>query len=131
VQTPKRAEEETMSGDSVSRFFEAVNRDEQLARDYRSALERAMENAVGAALVEVGARHGFELSSEDVRKHLRERAAELTDDQLEAVAGGLARGRQIARPGIASFLKNPWVLGAIVATAIAVPLAISDEDDGA
>jgi len=29
-----------------------------------------------------------------------------------------------------SFLKNPWVLGAIVATAIAVPLAIDDSDDG-
>jgi hypothetical protein len=28
------------------------------------------------------------------------------------------------------FLSNPWVLAAIVATAIAVPIAVHDNDDG-
>ena len=32
--------------------------------------------------------------------------------------------------GKRSFLTNPWALGAIVAAAIAVPLAIDDSDDG-
>lgn len=38
--------------------------------------------------------------------------------------GGIYQGRTMG------FLTNPWVLGAVVATAIAVPLALDDSDDG-
>lgn len=42
----------------------------------------------------------------------------------QVIRGGLGNG------GVGAFLSNPWVLGAIVATAIAVPLALDDKDDG-
>lgn len=32
--------------------------------------------------------------------------------------------------GVIGFLSNPWVLGALVAAAIAIPLALDDDDDG-
>jgi hypothetical protein len=37
--------------------------------------------------------------------------------------GGFYQGRAI------NFFTNPWALGAVVAAAIAVPLAIDDSDD--
>jgi hypothetical protein len=42
------------------------------------------------------------------------------------VAGQTARGQHGG--GLASWLSNPWVLAAIVATAIAVPIALNDDD---
>ncbi len=42
----------------------------------------------------------------------------------QVIRGALGNG------GVGAFLSNPWVLGAIVATAIAVPLALDDKDDG-
>lgn len=44
--------------------------------------------------------------------------------EMKEIAGGYH-----PQGGKWSFLTNPWVLGAIVATAIAVPLAIDDSDD--
>ena len=40
----------------------------------------------------------------------------------------LVSGSDIVRGEIAGLLANPWVLGAIVAVAIAVPLALDDDD---
>lgn len=43
------------------------------------------------------------------------------------VAGQTARG-QLGGGGLRAWLSNPWVLAAIVATAIAVPIAVNDDD---
>lgn len=43
------------------------------------------------------------------------------------VEGDIARGN-CHTGGLACWLSNPWVLAAIVATAIAVPIAVSDDD---
>lgn len=49
----------------------------------------------------------------------------ISREEMKKITGGYYH-----RPGRLEFLTNPWVLGAIVATAIAVPLAIHDSDDG-
>jgi len=43
---------------------------------------------------------------------------------MKRITGGYYQGGRL------SFLTNPWILGSIVAAAIAVPLAIHDSDDG-
>jgi hypothetical protein len=50
----------------------------------------------------------------------RDEALIVNGDQV--IRGAMGRG------GVVGFLANPWVLGAIVATAIAVPLALDDDD---
>jgi len=44
--------------------------------------------------------------------------------EMKRITGGYYQGGRL------SFLTNPWILGSIVAAAIAVPLAIHDSDDG-
>ena len=50
-------------------------------------------------------------------------------DVLIVAGGDAVRGQSGFRNGVMQFLSNPWVIAAIVATAIAVPLAL-DKDDG-
>jgi len=47
--------------------------------------------------------------------------------QALVINGDVVRG--IGNGEILAFLSNPWVLAGIVATAIAVPIAVSDDDD--
>jgi len=49
----------------------------------------------------------------------------ISREEMKEITGGY-----YPQGGRLSFLTNPWVLGAIVVTAIAVPLAIDDSDDG-
>jgi hypothetical protein len=44
------------------------------------------------------------------------------------VTGDVARGLGHQHGGLGAWLSNPWVLAAIVATAIAVPIALNDDD---
>jgi hypothetical protein len=44
------------------------------------------------------------------------------------VTGDVARGFGHHGGGLGGWLSNPWVLAAIVATAIAVPIALNDDD---
>lgn len=48
----------------------------------------------------------------------------ISSAEMKRITGGYDQGRRL------SFLNNPWMIGAIVATAIAVPLALDDSDDG-
>jgi len=49
----------------------------------------------------------------------------ISREEMKGIMGGYSpQGRNW------SFLRNPWVLGAIVTAAIAVPLTIADSDDG-
>lgn len=49
-------------------------------------------------------------------------------DALVVNGNTLIRGADGCGSGVISFLSNPWVLGAIVAAAIAIPLALDDDD---
>jgi hypothetical protein len=48
-------------------------------------------------------------------------------DALVVHGGSVVRGAQ-GGGGVIGFLSNPWVLGGIVAAAIAIPLALDDDD---
>jgi hypothetical protein len=103
-----------MDDDLVSRFFDLARHDKDVADDYSAALTEAMEAAILPAIVDVAARHGFQVTTEQVTGYLEGQTAELTDDDLDAVAGGLR-----AFP-----LKSSSLVGGLVATAVAVPTAI-------
>jgi len=102
-----------MSDDTVSRFFDVARRDRAVGDEYTAALTRAMEAAIGPAIVEVAARHGFQMSTEQVTRYLEDQAAELTEDDLDAVAGGLPSAP----------MSSPWLVGGLVKAAVAVPIA--------
>ncbi len=53
------------------------------------------------------------------------RNKKIKPEEMRLIQGGGRFGR-----GRSSFLSNPWVLGGIVAAAIAIPLAIHDDDEG-
>ena len=48
---------------------------------------------------------------------------EITKREMKDVTGGSGRGGRL------SFLTNPWTFAIMVAGAIAIPLARSDDDD--
>ena len=47
----------------------------------------------------------------------------INNKEMQKIVGGGGRP-------VLNFLTNPWALGSIVATAIAIPLALHDDDDG-
>jgi len=49
----------------------------------------------------------------------------LNPEQMKQISGGWTR----TATSSSDFLSNPWVLGGVVATAIAIPLALSSDDD--
>ncbi|MGA8312063.1 MAG: Nif11-like leader peptide family RiPP precursor [Terriglobales bacterium] len=56
-------------------------------------LQKQLKDAVGvAAVVEVANRHGSRITEADMRDWLREDNTQLTEKELEAVAGGLTWG---------------------------------------
>ena len=109
-----------MSEAAVSQFFDKLQQDKALASEYNAAVAKAML----PAMVGFAGRHGFEFTAQDMSSYLKEKSQELDDKELEGVSAG-------GPVGSLRFLQNPWVLGAIVSTAIAVPLALDDDDDGA
>lgn len=111
-----------MDSADVGRFFTRLKEDRALGEEYNTALNGAIETAVAATIQEVGARHGFRFSVAEARAYLEHRTAELSDEQLAAVSGG-----GLGSSGL-RFLNNPWVLGGIVAAAIAIPLALDSDD---
>lgn len=74
-----------MSREGIEGFFGRLREDRDLQEEYWTVLATAAQSAV----VELAARHRFELTDEDLRREWSEQAAELSDEQLEAVAGGL------------------------------------------
>jgi hypothetical protein len=115
-----------MSKNTVGRFFDDVADDEALHEEYQKAIADAIESAIGPAIVNMAATHGYEFDTAAVRQHFEERGDELCDDNLDGVVGGMA-----GYSPTMSFLRNPWVVGGIVSTAIAVPLAIRGDHDDA
>jgi hypothetical protein len=119
-----------MGADSVSRFFDAVRSDKRLAEEYGAAVARATHEAVGKAAEEVAASHGFEVDAADALRFLEERAAELSDDQLDAVAGGIGLPKAVkVEPSKPT--RGWWVpaaLGAVVVVGAAMDTGGDDDD---
>ena len=111
-----------MSDAAVRQFFSRLQEDRELAREYRSTLNQALESAAGPAILDVAARNGVTFSVDELRSYLDQRSSELDDEQLDGVAGG--------QPWpVSPFLSNPWFIAAAITTAIPIPLALGDRDD--
>jgi predicted ribosomally synthesized peptide with nif11-like leader len=90
-----------MSTQSVTQFLERVETDEQLQAELAQVIESASgaseEGADRIGATELGKKYGYEFSSEELwaeiqkrQSQLQERqgSGELSDEELEAVAGG-------------------------------------------
>jgi predicted ribosomally synthesized peptide with nif11-like leader len=90
-----------MSTQSVTQFLARVETDEQLqeelARIIESAADTGAEGADRQGATELGKKYGFDFSSEELWAEIKNRqdqfkqrqgSGELSDDELEAVAGG-------------------------------------------
>ena len=79
-----------MSKDSVMNFFEAVRKDEAIVERLRAISEDV--DAFARMSAELGRERGFAFEPSDVREALdalvRKNAAELSEKDLSAVAGG-------------------------------------------
>ena len=96
-----------MTNQAVSLFLEKVAADEQLQSQLAEVLESA-EDAEGAdreAAAGLAKEHGFDFTSEELWAEIQKRqaefqqrqeAGELTDEELEAVAGGTTPGVIVA-----------------------------------
>ena len=73
---------------SVSAFLDTIKTDAALSRfvEELGALEDTGE-AIGR-LVSVGVENGFPFTTQELQEELNRRAAELTDEELESIAGG-------------------------------------------
>jgi len=73
---------------SVSAFLDTIKNDAALSRfvEEIGALEDTDE-AIGR-LVSVGVENGFPFTTQELQEELERRAGELTDDELESIAGG-------------------------------------------
>ena len=72
-----------MSTEAVLRFRQAVTEDEELQDEIRATAAGG-----GLDLTVVGARHGFEFTAAELNEVAKEIGGELTDFELEMVAGG-------------------------------------------
>ena len=73
-----------MSTEATARFFTDLAEDEDLRKRYWESVERATV----AATVELAAGGGYEFTEDELRAELESRATELSEEQLDAVAGG-------------------------------------------
>jgi predicted ribosomally synthesized peptide with nif11-like leader len=107
-----------MSEQPVSDFFEKLKNDQALASEYNAKVSRA----IVPAILDVAARHGYAFTSQELGKYLKGIPQELSDQELESVSA--------AGPSTLGTLTNPWLLSGVIATAIVVPQALDDGDDG-
>jgi predicted ribosomally synthesized peptide with nif11-like leader len=71
-----------MSKAEVERFVSDLEVDANLQSEVKA-------KATGVpSLIELAKRRGYEITAEDIRQHARSQGQELTDEQLEATAGG-------------------------------------------
>ncbi len=89
-----------MSAENVSRFFDKLEKDRSLNEAYKDAIQ--------TALTAFAASRGFEFTAKDLQKCAAEKAAELTDGDLEGVAGGFGSFNlgASARPEKVGFKKG-------------------------
>jgi predicted ribosomally synthesized peptide with nif11-like leader len=76
--------EPTMSKSEVERFVADIKTS--------AKLQEAVAGSAGAdtaSLVAIARTHGYDVTNEDVRNHIRTKKPELTEQELDAVAGGV------------------------------------------
>lgn len=76
-----------MSLDALEKFYEHVRNDKTLEQEATAALQEG-----ASAVVKLGEREGFSFTTEELTVALAHHAAtndELSDDELELVAGGM------------------------------------------
>lgn len=76
-----------MSLDALEKFYEHVRNDKTLEQEATAALQEG-----ASAVVNLGEREGFSFTTEELTVALAHHAAtndELSDDELELVAGGM------------------------------------------
>ena len=84
-----------MTVEAVNQFLEKISEDEELQEELAATLES--EDNDRAAATELGARYGYEFTPDELWQEIQNRqrefqsqeeAGELSDEELEAVAGG-------------------------------------------
>jgi len=82
-----------MARETIAQFLEALDQREDLRKDLTSALEGLEDQT--PAIVDVAGRHGYEFTEDEFNVVLEliaaEQAQQLSDEELEGVAGGSGR----------------------------------------
>jgi predicted ribosomally synthesized peptide with nif11-like leader len=81
-----------MSAKAVQKFFEMLTADEAIVRE----LDAVTDDAARSAIVALAARYGCDFTVEELDVHMAELAEELSDEDLDRVAGG-ASGAAVSR----------------------------------
>jgi predicted ribosomally synthesized peptide with nif11-like leader len=79
-----------MSTADVSRFLEMLDSDDGLVKEYAMVTEKAMRKALQEAVVALAASRGFEFTADQLSSHLERVTTELSDEELDQVAGGVS-----------------------------------------
>jgi predicted ribosomally synthesized peptide with nif11-like leader len=74
-----------MANEALATFFDRLAKDDVIRDAYAASLKRAVEGA----MLETARSAGLEFTVEELREALEERASELSEDQLDKVAGGV------------------------------------------
>jgi predicted ribosomally synthesized peptide with nif11-like leader len=97
-----------MSFQAITQFFKTVAADSALEGTVLTALEHRAE-AAAFEIVDIARAQGFDFTATELREYLvaQESEVELSEAQLEAVAGGLLQLRALNLPGLRRIRKLP------------------------
>lgn len=79
-----------MSTADVSRFLKMLESDDSLVKEYAMVTEKAMRRALQEAVIALAGTRGFEFTAQELGSHLERITEELSDEELDQVAGGVA-----------------------------------------
>ncbi len=91
-----------MSKESLEQFMNQVAESEELQA-------RIGEEIDGDALIALGAEHGFEFNTEELNE-LSSEPTELTDDDLDSVAGGIDMDGGMLADGVMNGSLRPGIM---------------------
>jgi hypothetical protein len=97
-----------MSFQAITTFFHTVSADARLEARVRTALESRAE-AAAFELVDIARAQGCDFTATELREYLvaQESDVELSEGQLDAVAGGLLQVRALNLTGLRRIRKLP------------------------
>ena len=82
-----------MSKAEIERFVSDIKADAKLQSELKA------KQAGIPTLIQIARERGYDITVEDVRQHVRAQGQDLTDEQLETVAGGRPNYHIIYDPG--------------------------------
>ena len=91
-----------MSKESLEQFINQVAESEELQAKIGEEID-------GDALIALGTEHGFEFNTEELNK-LSSEPTELTDDDLDSVAGGIQENGGLLADGVMNGALRPGVM---------------------